>query len=111
MAQYDVYHIEERMKAWNPLIQRIEWKDEQHKIIAKDALGSEYIAMSVPHGQLDARVVYRMMEINPERGYNPFDELDRHFDERERKENRRIEAMAADFADNFRRPLIENYFY
>ena len=113
MAKYDIYHIEERLREWHPSFVRLEWEDERkiHKVIMRDALNLEYTAMHVPHGQLDARVLYRMMEINPERGYNPFHEIDRNIRERERAENHRIEEMAYDFASNFRRPLIEDYFY
>lgn len=111
MAQYDIYHIEERLKEWHPAVLRIDWDVNQHKIIMKDARDKEYTAMHVPFGHLDARVIHRMMEINPERGYSPFDEIDRNIRQRERDQERKIENIAYDMANTLHRPLIEDYFY
>lgn len=113
MAQYDVFHIEERLNEWHPAVLRIDWDDTRkiHKIIMKDAQNHEYTAMHVPAGHLDARVIYRMMEINPERGYNPFDEIDHNIRQREKGQNDRMEDMARDMANNLYEPIMRDYFY
>lgn len=113
MALYDVYHIEERLREWHPAVLRIDFEERRkiHKVIMKDARGQEYTAMHVPLGELDARVIHRMMEINPERGYRAFDEINRNIRQREREQERKIEDMAYDMAETLRRPLIEDYFY
>lgn len=113
MSQYDLYYIEDRLKQWHPAVLRIDFEEQRkiHKVVMLDARGQEYTAMHVPLGELDARVIQRMMEINPERGYKAFDEIERNIQQREREQERKIEDMAYDMAETLRRPLIEDYFY
>jgi hypothetical protein len=83
----------------------------KHKIIAIDKQGVEYTAMTVPLGQLDARVVHRMQEIDPKKGYRAFDEVERLTRQRERNEERKVEDMAHSMADMLHKPLIRDAFY
>lgn len=102
MAQFDIYHIEERMKELSWRLRRIEWNDrhKRHEIIAVDNLNMEYIAMTVKPGQLDGRILDRLKEIDPTNGYNPFRELERYERQKERAEERKITDMATDMAEN-----------
>lgn len=114
MAQLDLYNIEERLREWDENILRVDWdaRKLRHRIICRDErTGEEYIAMTVPLGQLDARVVNRMMEINPKRGYNPFHEIDRARAAKERRDEIRISEMAHGMADVLHKPLINHAFY
>lgn len=99
---YDIYHIEERLQEVDPNILRIDFDPDtlRHEIVARDKANNEYVAMTVPLGKLDARVVERVKEIDPRRGYNPFDDIEKWMNDKERRENRRIEDMARDMADN-----------
>lgn len=113
VAKYDVYHIEERLKSWNPNVVRIDWDADRevHKIICQDAFKKEYVGMTVPFGKLDARVIHRMMEINPERGYNPFNELDDWFNKKDREDDHKMAEMAYGMADVLRKPLLNDALY
>lgn len=112
MGFNDIYHIEERLKEIDPNILRIDFDyDKQvHEIIAVDKLGAQYVAMTVKHGELDARVLKRMQEIDP-RKFNPFDELEKWQVQKERAEQRKVEDMARDFVDTFHAPLVRDAFY
>jgi len=112
MAFNDLYNIEDRLKEIDPNILRIDFDyDKQlHEIIAVDKLGAQYVAMTVKHGELDARVIRRMQQIDP-RKFNPFDEVMEWHRKKERSEEKKVEDMARDFAENLRKPLIQDAFY
>jgi hypothetical protein len=102
MAQYDLYNIESRLQQYDERVLRIDFdnRNGKHQIICWDPhFYEEYIAMTVPAGQLDARVERRMMEINPKH-YNALEDIDQSLAEKERAEDSKIEDMARDMADN-----------
>jgi hypothetical protein len=112
MAQYDLYNIEQRLQELDPNILRIDfdYDRERHQIIAWDAYNKEeYIAMTVPWNELDARVVLHMQRINPER-FNAFAELDKLNAIRERDQERKTEDMAHSMADMLYKPLLKDAF-
>lgn len=113
MALFDIYNIESRLREWDENVLRIDFDEGRglHKVVCKDKLGLEYVAMTVPVGKLDARVVHRMMEINPKRGYNPFDEIDQATEQREQASEKRIGDMAHSMADMLYRPLMNHALY
>lgn len=104
MAQYDIYHIEERLKDYDPeIFRRIEFDEKRglHRLICYDPkTREEYIAFTVPHGKLDHRTVARYMEIHPKNGFNVFKYLDRELEKRERQQEKKISDMAHDLVDN-----------
>lgn len=102
MAQYDLYDIERRLQQYDDRILRIDFDNRRgfHQIICFDpVLHEEYIAMSVPAGELDARVERRMQEINPKH-YNALEDIDQSLTAKARVEEKKIEDMARDMADN-----------
>jgi hypothetical protein len=113
MAQYDVFDIERRLKEYDPCL-RIEWDPEDcvHEVIYRNPVTTQdEIVMTVQPGQLDARVERRVKEIDRMRGYDPFKEIQKALDERDREQERKIEDLAYDMANTIRRPLIEDAFY
>lgn len=110
---YDLYNIEGRLKEMDPNILRIDfdYDKELHEIIAVDKLGTQYVAMTVKHGELDSRVITRMQEIDPRRGFRPFDELMNWMDQKAHNDEKKVEDMARDFAETIHRPLVEDYCY
>jgi len=113
MADYDLYNIEDRLKEIDSRILRIDfnYERERHEIIAWDDTNKvEYIAFTVPWGQLDGRVEEELRRIRPER-YNAFEEWRQMEERRERAEEKKIEDLARDFAETFREPLIRDAFY
>lgn len=111
MAQYDVYDIERRLQEYDSRVLRIDFNESRgvHYIICWDPIvQEEYSAMTVPAGQLDARVERRMMEINPNH-FNAINDIDQHRANKERADERRVEDMARDMADTFYKPLIKDY--
>jgi hypothetical protein len=102
MALYDPYYIEERLKEYDPNIRRIDFDPRRglHRIVCWDPyVEEEYIAMTCKAGELDARVYNRMREINPSH-FNALEEIQRAQAEKEREEERKINHMAQDWADN-----------
>lgn len=111
MAEFDVHDIERRICEYDPRIRRIDFNHKRgmHRIIGYDhTVDEEYIVMTVPAGQLDARVERRIMEINPDH-FNALEDIDAARVERERREERKVEDMARDFADVFHKPLVRDY--
>ena len=108
MAIFDLYNIEQRLQEIDPNILRIDFNfdTERHQIIAWDAKNKEeYIAMTVPWKELDARVVVHMQKINPTR-FNAFAELDKMMQHREREEEKKLEDMSHSMADMLYKPLL-----
>lgn len=108
MAQFDLYNIEQRLQELDPNLLRIDFNfdTERHQIIAWDAKNKEeYIAMTVPWNELDARVVTHMQKINPTR-FNAFAELDKLMMQRERAEEKKLEDMSHSMADMLYKPLL-----
>lgn len=113
MAKYDVYDIERRLREFDDKILRIDFDERQgmHRIMCWDPVNKEeYIAMSVPAGELDVRVERRMMEINPAH-FNALAEFDRMKAERERAQDQKIEDMAYNMADMLYKPLLQDAGY
>ena len=112
LADYDVYHIEERLQELDPNILRVDFDNRRklHRIICTDGR-AEYTAMTVPLGNLDSRVVTRMMEINPKRGYNPFHEIDKAAELKQKRDESRVSDIAYGMADIFFKPLTQHAFY
>lgn len=110
MAFADLYHIEERLQQIDSRILRIDfdYKKRRHLVIAwNEAERDEYVAFTVPYGQLDARVVEELNRIRPER-YNAFDELRAWEAKKEREEEMKIEDMARNMGDMLYRPLLRD---
>lgn len=108
MAIFDLYNIEQRLQELDPNILRIDFDfaSERHRIIAWDAKNKEeYIAMTVPWNELDARVVVHMQKINPTR-FNAFAELDKMMLQREQAEEKKLEEMSHSMADMLYKPLL-----
>lgn len=101
MAQYDIHNMEERLQEIDPRIVRIDFNHarERHEIIARDNHGAEYIAFTVPWGELDARVERELYRIRPER-MNPFEEVRRAEERKQRAEDKKIHDMATDLVEN-----------
>ena len=113
MAVGDIHNIEERLNQIDPRIIRIDfdYHKERYKIIAWDEKEHcEYIAFTVPWGELDARVEREVYRIRPRPGYNPFDELRRMEEQKERDDERKIEDMARDMAETIYKPLLYDAF-
>lgn len=110
MAFADLYNMEERLKQIDDRVMRIDFDMNKlrHNIIAWDPKEEdEYIAFTVPLGELDARVEYEFYRIRNER-YNAFDELRKWEAMKEREENRKIEDMAHGMADVLYKPLLRD---
>lgn len=102
MAFADIYNIKQRINQIDPRMIRIDWDEKRllHKIIAWDRFDEEeYVAFTVPHGELDARVERDVYRLNPER-YNVMEELRKMAEEKQRREDSKISDMAHDLADN-----------
>ena len=108
----DIYHIEERLKELDSNILRVDfdWRSMRHHIICTDG-HEEYTAMSVPLGELDSRVVRRMQEIDPRRGYNPFREIDEANALKERRQDAEISDISRGMADVLYKPLMNHALY
>lgn len=101
MAEWDVHDIERRLQEYDPRVLRIDLdrKRMKHKVICWDPIQyEEYTAMTVPVGELDARVERRMMEINPER-FNAMDDIYKSIDAREKASDQKASDMALDMAE------------
>lgn len=110
MAEYDVHDIERRLQAYDDRILRIDFNHRRgtHQIICWDPINhEEYISMSVPAGQLDARIEYKMMEINPKH-YNAIEEINEWQATRDRHQENKMSDMARDMADTFWQPLLKD---
>lgn len=110
MAFADIYNIEDRLKRIDSRIIRIDFdhKKMRHSIIAWDEQDhDEYIAFTVPLGQLDARVEQELLRIRPGQ-YNAFDELREWEAKKERERESKIEDMARDMADTLYKPLLRD---
>lgn len=110
MAFADIYHIEDRLKRIDNRILRIDFDHNKmrHSIIAyDDREHDEYIAFTVPLGQLDARVERELLRIRPGQ-YNAFDELREWEAKKEHDEEQRISEMAHSMADVLYKPLLRD---
>lgn len=112
MAINDLYHIEDRLKEIDPNILRIDFNYDKklHEIIAVDKLGTQYVAMTVKHGELDARVLQRIQQIDP-RKFNAFDEIGKWLHKKEIDEDKKVSEIARNMADTLRKPLIYDAMY
>jgi hypothetical protein len=113
MAIYDVYNIEQRLQEYDDRVLRIDWNDRRkmHHIICWDPiLYEEYTAMTVPGGQLDQRVLYRMMEINPKH-FNALEDIDKANEQKERNDEKKVEDMAYAIGDMLHKPLVNHAIY
>jgi hypothetical protein len=108
----DIYHIEDRLREIDHNILRIDfdYDREMHKVVAVDKMGTQYTAMMVKHGELDARVVSKFQRIDP-RKFNPFDEVDQWLQKKDRDDEKKIEDMSRNMADLLHKPLIQDAFY
>lgn len=105
MAFADIHNIEERLQRIDPRILRIDFDNNKlrHNVIAWDTKDeSEYIAFTVPHGQLDARVEKEFYRISNS-GYNGFNELREWEAKMEREKEKKITDMAIDMYENIDR--------
>lgn len=110
MAFADVYNIEDRLKQIDSRVLRIDFDRyrKRHNIIAWDEKAyDEYIAFTVPLGELDARVEVEFYRIRNEQ-YNVFDELRAWEAKKERDEEIRIEDMSHSMADMLYKPLLRD---
>jgi hypothetical protein len=110
MAFADIYNMQERLNRIDPRIIRIDFDfdKQRHNVIAWDAKEhDEYIAFTVPLGELDARVEKELYRIRPE-NYNVFDELRAFEAKREQEEDQRISEMAHGMADVLYKPLMRD---
>lgn len=110
MAFADLYNIEDRLKQIDDRILRIDFDFNKlrHNVIAWDPKDEdEYVAFTVPLGELDARVEKDMYKIRNEQ-YSAFDELRAWEAKKERDEERRIEDMAHGMADLLYKPLLRD---
>lgn len=111
MAEFDPHEIERRLMEYDDRVLRISFDHGRglHRIICWDnSCQEEYVAMTVPAGQLDARIEREMMKINPNH-FNALAYIDDARAAKERREERKVEDMARDFADNFHKPLVRDY--
>lgn len=109
MAFADIHNIEERLQQIDNRIIRIDFDKNKlrHSVIAWDNRDEcEYIAFTVPHGQLDARVELEFYRIK-NGSYNAFDEIRAWEAKKERSEERKIEDMALGMAEN----LLDSFRY
>jgi hypothetical protein len=112
MAFGDVHNIEDRLKQIDDRILRIDFdhKKKRHHIIAWDSRElTEYIAFTVPAGQLNALTVLEFYRIR-NGSYSAFDELRSWEAQKERDENRKLEEMAHSMADLLHKPLLQDAF-
>ncbi|OAS19248.1 hypothetical protein [Paenibacillus oryzisoli] len=112
MAINDLYYIEDRLKEIDPNILRIDFDYDnlKHQVIAVDKLGTQYVAMTVKHGELDARVVRRIQQIDP-RKFNPFDDIGKWLHKKELDEDKKVNEIARGMAETLRKPLMHDAMY
>lgn len=110
MAEFDPHEIERRLMEYDDRVLRIDFDHRRglHRIICFDTfLQEEYIAMTVPAGQLDARVEIEMMKINPNH-FNALEYIDKARADKERRDDNKVGDMARDFAELFHKPLVKH---
>jgi hypothetical protein len=108
MAFGDVYNIEQRLQQIDERILRIDFDfgKMRHNIIAWDPHDEdEYIAWTVPWGELDARVEKDFIKIRSPR-YNAFDEIRESEAKKERDEEKKMHEIAESMADVLYKPLM-----
>lgn len=111
MAFADIYNMEQRLNQIDPRIIRIDFdsKRMRHKVVAWDEKNhEEYIAFTVPFGQLDARVEWDVYKSRPESSYDPFEEIRQSDIKKEREEDKKISDMAYSMADMLYKPLMRD---
>lgn len=110
MAFADVYHIEDRLKQVDERIIRIDfdYRKRKHLVIGWDSKEhEEYLAFTVPLGELDCRVEHELYRLRPE-NYNAFDEIRASEAKKQRDEDQKISDMAHEMGDMLYKPLLKD---
>jgi hypothetical protein len=107
MVVGDVFNIEKRLKEYDDELS-LKWSYHTGNYVV---LHKGKHVMTVPHGELDARVITKMKQIDPRNGYDIMKDIEETNEKIKQDQQAKVADMAEQFAKDIRKPLIEDAFY